>query len=188
MANMVKIENNAFGFPMPMVVVGAEVEGQANFLAVAWVSRVNFNPPLIAVALGKPHHTNKGIHQNREFSVCVPDAAMLKQVDYVGIVSGAKTDKSAVFKTFKGTLAKAPLIEGCTVAMECRLVQVVEMPTNELFIGEVVGTYGRADVLSDGELVRDNMHPFLLTMPDNAYWSLGTRIGHAWKDGQDWGK
>jgi len=187
MAKMVKIENNVFGFPMPMVVVGVVVDGKVNFMAVAWVSRVNANPPLIAVALGKNHHTNRGIHQNREFSVCVPDAELLKAVDYVGIASGAKVDKSTVFKTFKGALASAPLIEGCPMAMECRLAQVVDMPTNELFIGEIVGAYSDEKVLSLGKLDRDKTHPFLLTMPDNSYWTLGSRIGHAWKDGKDWG-
>ena len=48
----VKIENNAFVYPMPMVLVGAMVEYRANFMAVGWVARVNFNPLMIAVALG----------------------------------------------------------------------------------------------------------------------------------------
>jgi flavin reductase (DIM6/NTAB) family NADH-FMN oxidoreductase RutF len=51
----VKIDSNAFTYPMPMMLVGAMVGGKPNFLAVAWVTRDNFNPPMIAVALGKPH-------------------------------------------------------------------------------------------------------------------------------------
>jgi flavin reductase (DIM6/NTAB) family NADH-FMN oxidoreductase RutF len=47
----------AFPYPMPMVVVGTMVEGRPNFMAVGWVTRVNFQPPLIAVALGKVHYT-----------------------------------------------------------------------------------------------------------------------------------
>jgi flavin reductase (DIM6/NTAB) family NADH-FMN oxidoreductase RutF len=35
----------AFLYPMPMVLVGSVVEGKANFMAVGWVSRVNFKPP-----------------------------------------------------------------------------------------------------------------------------------------------
>ena len=37
----IKIDNNAFTYPMPMTLVGAMVEGRPNFLAVAWVPRVN---------------------------------------------------------------------------------------------------------------------------------------------------
>ena len=61
----VKIGKNTFVYPMPMVLVGTVVNGKANFMAVGWVSRVNFNPPMIAVALGKYHYTNGGIHKNK---------------------------------------------------------------------------------------------------------------------------
>ncbi|HVO65520.1 MAG TPA: flavin reductase, partial [Syntrophales bacterium] len=65
----IKIRKNNFVYPMPMVLVGTVVDDRANFMAVGWVSRVNFNPPMIAVALGKYHYTNAGIHKNKTFSV-----------------------------------------------------------------------------------------------------------------------
>ena len=40
----VKIDTNAFTYPMPMTLVGAMVDGRPNFLAVAWVTRVNYPP------------------------------------------------------------------------------------------------------------------------------------------------
>jgi len=65
----IKIGNEAvFLTPMPMVLVGAVVDGKVNFLAVAWAARVNFKPAMFAVALGS-HHTNKGIDEHREFSI-----------------------------------------------------------------------------------------------------------------------
>jgi flavin reductase (DIM6/NTAB) family NADH-FMN oxidoreductase RutF len=179
----VKVENSIIGYPMPMVVVGAEVEGKANFMAVAWVSRVNFNPPLIALALGKSHHTNKGIHQNKEYGISVPSEDMLTTVDYVGLVSGVKNDKSRVFDIYRGELKHAPMIMDCPFTMECRLVSVVDLPTNELFIGEIIGAYCNEELLDNGKPVRESMHPYMLTMPDNRYWSLGGNIEHAWKDG-----
>ncbi len=41
----IKIDNNGRLYPMPMTVVGAMVRGQPNYLAVAWVCRVNAAPP-----------------------------------------------------------------------------------------------------------------------------------------------
>jgi flavin reductase (DIM6/NTAB) family NADH-FMN oxidoreductase RutF len=82
----VKIENNAFVYPMPMVLVGARVENKANFMAVGWVSRVNFNPPMISVALGKTHYTNEGIHREKTFSVNIPSMELIEKVDYCGLV------------------------------------------------------------------------------------------------------
>ena len=49
----VKLGANAFLYPMPMTLIGATVEGRDNFLAAAWVMRCNYEPPLVAVALGK---------------------------------------------------------------------------------------------------------------------------------------
>ena len=74
----IKIDNGAaFLYPMPMVLVGTVVEGKANFMAVGWVSRVNFKPPLLSIALG-PHHTNKGIDENKEFSINIPDVSLIE--------------------------------------------------------------------------------------------------------------
>ena len=47
----VKIDKNAFVYPMPMTIVGAVVDGKPNFLAAAWVTRVNFKPPMIMVGM-----------------------------------------------------------------------------------------------------------------------------------------
>jgi len=60
----IKIETNAFLDPMPVVLIGTTVNNRANFMTVAWVSRVNARPPMIGMSLGKTHYTNAGIHQN----------------------------------------------------------------------------------------------------------------------------
>jgi flavin reductase (DIM6/NTAB) family NADH-FMN oxidoreductase RutF len=78
----IKIDSNAFVYPMPMVLVGATVENRANFMAVGWVSRVNAKPPMIGVALGKTHYTNAGILANKSFSVNVPGMDLIEKVDY----------------------------------------------------------------------------------------------------------
>jgi flavin reductase (DIM6/NTAB) family NADH-FMN oxidoreductase RutF len=85
----------AFLYPMPMVLAGAIVQEKANFMAAAWAARVNSKPPLLAVALG-PHHTKRGIEENRQFSISIPDAELIEKTDYCGIVSGKKTDTSTL--------------------------------------------------------------------------------------------
>lgn len=42
----VKLDSNVFLYPMPVVLVGAEVQGKPNFMTVGWVSRVNLKPPM----------------------------------------------------------------------------------------------------------------------------------------------
>ena len=170
---------------MPMTVVGATVKGEPNYLAVAWVCRVNAAPPMMGAALGKRHHTNKGIHEHREFSVNVPGADLIKAVDYVGLVSGEKVDKSKAFEPFYGQLKHAPMIRSCPLTMECKLINTVDLPADEFFIGEIVGVYTEERYLTDGKPDIQKMKPFTLTMPDNGYWSMGELLGKAWSIGKD---
>lgn len=180
----ISIDTNAFVYPMPMVLVGAMVDGKANFMAVGWVSRVNFKPPMIAVALG-PHHTNKGIEQNRAFSVNIPDCALIDKTDYCGLVTGSHTDKSGVFDVFYGDkVPAAPLIAQCPLCMACTLVEQVRLPFNTLYIGKIEEVVAEQDCLTEGRPDVQKLKPFTLTMPDNNYWAVGPNIGRAWSAGK----
>jgi len=181
----IKIDSNAFTYPMPMTLVGAMVRDRPNFAAVAWVTRVNYSPPMMAVALGKDHHTNPGIHAARAFSVNVPGVDLMAKTDYCGIASGKKTDKSGFFTVFTGEVTGAPMIQECRLCMECLLVQSVDLPGNELFIGEIVGAYADEGCLTDGKPDVTKIDPFTLTMPDNGYWRIGARVGQAWSAGKN---
>ena len=180
----IKIDSGAaFLYPMPMVLVGSVVEGKANFMAVGWVSRVNFKPPLFAIALG-PHHTNKGIDENKEFSINIPDVSLIEKTDYCGLVSGSKTDKSELFNIFYGDLGKAPLIEECPVCMSCSVYDAVKLPFNTLYIGEPKEVFTEEKYVTDNMLDIKKVNPFTLTMPDNHYWSVGENLGKAWNIGK----
>ncbi|HSW62798.1 MAG TPA: flavin reductase family protein [Dissulfurispiraceae bacterium] len=179
-----KIGTQAFLYPMPMAVIGAHVKGKTNYLAAAWLTRVNFNPPMIGVALGKIHFTNQGIREHREFSVNIPNLDGMAAADYVGLVSGMKTDKSWLYKPFYGELPHAPMIESCPLTMECRVTQIVDLPSNEFVIGEIINAYCDESCLTDGKPDIAKMRPFVLTMPDNRYWAIGEMVGKAWSVGR----
>lgn len=183
--NKIKIDSSAaFLYPMPMVLVGSVFERRANFMAVGWVSRVNFKPPLFAIALG-PHHTNKGIDENREFSINIPDGSLIEKTDYCGLVSGSKTDKSELFNVFYGESDKVPLIEECPVCMSCSVYDAVKLPSNTLYIGEPKEVFTEEKYMTDNQLDIKKINPFTLTMPDNHYWSVGENLGKAWNIGKN---
>lgn len=184
----IDIAKNVFVYPMPVVVVGTVVEDRPNFMAVGWVSRVNYEPPMIAVGLGTSHYTNGGIKESGAFTVNVPGMDLLEKVDYSGLVSGRQVDKSELFTVVHGHETGAPMIEECPVCMECRLAHVIDLPTNELFIGEIVGAYADEDCCRGNEPDIERIRPFTLTMPDNRYWSVGTQAGEAWGSGKHLGK
>ena len=106
-------------YPLPTTIVGAEVDGKPNYVTIAHVGIMD----MLSVSLGmnKSHYTNAGIKTNGTFSVNIPSVKMIKETDYCGLFSGKLRDKSTLFKTFYGKLKTAPMIEECSVNMECEL-------------------------------------------------------------------
>ena len=171
-------------YPMPVCLVGAHVDGKPNFMTVAWFTMAGHKPPRIALTLGKGHFSNSGIKENKAFSVCLPSEDMVEVTDYCGIVSGKKTDKSEIFDLFYGELKTAPLIRDCPLSLECKLVEIVESGLNEIFIGEIMGTYTEERFLTDGKLDFRKMRPLILSHADTSYWRLGQPVAKAWSIGK----
>jgi len=169
-----------------MVLVGANVRGKANFLAVAWVTMAAYNPLKIAIALSKAHYTNSGIKDNKTFSICIPSEEMLEVTDYCGLVSGSKTDKSKVFDVFYGELKTAPMIAECPVNLECRLDKVIDNGSNEMFIGDIMATYTEDRYLTNRVVDMKKTRPFMLSQNDTRYYALGESKANAWNAGKNY--
>jgi flavin reductase (DIM6/NTAB) family NADH-FMN oxidoreductase RutF len=175
-------------YPMPVTLVGADVNGKPNFLTVAFCGIMNPHPPMIYAALNKAHHTNAGIRENRTFSVNTPSTDMVGAADYCGIFSGRDVDKSSLFDVFYGELGNAPMIAECPINMECRLRQIIEFEMDDVFIGEIVQSYADPGCLTDGLPDIKKVNPIAFSMRDNNYWRLGERLGRAWSIGKDFKK
>jgi len=178
-----RIGNNVF-FPMPVSLVGTVVQGKANFMTVAWVSRVNAQPPEIGIGVNKTHTTSEGIIANKAFSVCFPNRELMIKTDYCGITSGNNVDKSKMFTVFYGDISSAPMIEECPLCLECELTQTVEGKSNYFFIGEIKGVFVDDACSTEGIIDPIKADYLLLTMPDMHYWSFGEKLGEAWKEGK----
>jgi flavin reductase (DIM6/NTAB) family NADH-FMN oxidoreductase RutF len=185
MDGKINLGTNAFLYPMPMVLVGTQVEGRANFMAVAWATRANGNPPIMAVTLNQRHHTPIGIQECQTFSLNIPNVDLVARTDYCGLVSGRETDKSDVFDLFYGELGTAPMIRECPLCIECKLVDVVSLPSHYLFLGQVMAVFADKDCLTGGKPDVEKIRPFVLTMPDNNYWAIGQQVGKAWSSGRE---
>lgn len=169
-------------YPMPTTLVGANVNGKPNYATMAHVGIMDF----VSVSLGmnKAHYTNAGIKENRTFSINIPSLTLLRVADYCGLVSGRRVDKSGLFTTVYGRLQTAPMIAECPISMECRLLQVVDFPNHDVFIGEIVETFCDESCLTDGVVDFAKVQPFLFTMNDKSYWRLGERLARAWNVGK----
>jgi len=171
-------------FPTPSVLVGAMVDGRANFMTAAWCGIASSKPPAISVAIRAERHTLKGILGHREFSINVPSATMVEQVDFCGIYSGRKVDKSTVFDLFVGDLKHAPLVASCPVNLECRLRHTLDLGAHTLVIGEIIQTHVNESCLTDGQADAAKVDPLVYSPGTGNYHQLGEVVGKAFSIGK----
>jgi flavin reductase (DIM6/NTAB) family NADH-FMN oxidoreductase RutF len=183
-----KIDLGAQGFlyPMPMTLIGADLEDRPNFMPIAWINRVQYSPPRVAAGMGKKHATNAAIREHGEFSVCIPSRDLVAAVDWCGTHSAADgADKSGLFTVVRGQLEHAPMAAECPLCLECRVQEVHDLGSHELFVADIVATWTERRFLDvHGKPDITAMHPFTLTMPDNRYWAVGEQLGDAWSIGR----
>ena len=174
-------------YPLPTVLVGANVDGRPNFSAYAWCGIVNSHPPMLSVAFQHQRQTLKGVKQNGTFSVNIPSVDQVKEADYCGIVSGRDTDKVAdcKFNIFYGEITKAPLISECPLNLECRVVHILNLGSHEMVVGQIEEVYATESCLTNGEPDVTKMKPFLwITRPTDQYWDFGKPIADAHRVGK----
>lgn len=179
----IMVDASLFSLPWTQTILGTHFEGRVNFMALDWLTRANFDPPMLGICVNRKNASYEAVRATGQFSVNIPTVDMMEVTDLTGLVSGRKMEKGDLFPVFYGRLAAAPLIESCPVNIECSVVKTVELPTNGFFIGEIAGLYTEEKYLSDGQPDVKKIKPFLLTMPDNRFWSLGDNIGKAWSAG-----
>jgi flavin reductase (DIM6/NTAB) family NADH-FMN oxidoreductase RutF len=166
----------------PAVLVGALVNGKVNYLTLGSFGGVSMNPPLEYISVNKAHYSNAGIKENGYFSVNIPSTDLTQKTDYIGLVSGKDADKSGVFTTFYGSIDKAPMIEECPVNMLFKVIKMVDLPNNEVFIGEIVETYVNKECIVNDRPDMKKINPFLLA--GGVYFKLGNKVGNAFSDGK----
>ncbi len=171
---------------VPIVLVGANVNGKPNYMAVGFVNGVNIAPPIVYVSLNRKHHTPKGIIKNGTFSINVPSADYVMETDYCGLVSGRDVDKSAVFTTFYGELGTAPMIEEFPITCECRYTgQKVGFAMDVVYFGEVVQVYANEGILGkDRKMDMLKANPIYYSGIENRYRTLGDDMGPGWSIGR----
>lgn len=173
---------------LPVALLGATVSGKPNFFTIVWFNMLQDNPPLIGAGMSKTHYTRQGIKDNKTFSINIPSSHMAEIVDYCGLYSGSKVDKSCLFDIFYGELETAPMVKECALNIECILVDSKELNTTDLIIGEIVEVYCEEKYLSENKPDYMKMDPILFFMPDGPYFRAGDFIAKAFEVGKNYSK
>lgn len=158
-------------YPTPLTVVGTMVNGRPNWVLAGHVGIMGHDH--IMVSLAKPHYTNQGIRDTGVLSVNLVDESILQKADYVGCVSGNKTDKSQVFEQSTGQNG-APLIDEAKLTMECTVEDIYETKGFDNFILRIDHTYAEESILNEaGKIDFHVFKPILFEMPGYTYLKTG---------------
>ena len=171
-------------YPTPVTVVGAMTEsGKPNWMLVAHVGIIGHDRLMISCA--KPHYTNTAIKKTGVVSVNLVSEEMLPKADYVGSVSGAKTDKSGVFAYVVGKHG-SPVIDMSPLVLECSVVDNYETETFDNFILKIEATYAEESVVNEnGKPDYNKLKPVLFEFPTYSYLKTGEVIGKCLTIGKD---
>ncbi len=139
MKKLQEIKNSAL-YPNPVMLVSAAYEDKESIITLAWGGTSSSNPPYVSIAIRKSRFSYDLIKNSEEFVLNIPTASMLEQVEFCGTKSGREHDKWKECNFTKGESENinAPYIEECPVSLECKVYQIIELGSHDLFIGEVV--------------------------------------------------
>ncbi len=176
-------------YPAPAFVIGTyDSGGRANVMTAAWAGICCSKPPCVGVSLRKARYSYDNIVARKAFTVNVPSEKYVKETDYFGIASGRKKDKFAAtgLTPIKSDLVDAPFIAEFPFALECRLLDTIEIGVHTQFIGEIVDIKADVAVLNDtGIPAIERVKPILYAPDLNAYYGLGEFLGQAFSIGKE---
>lgn len=114
--------------------------GKQDVMAAEWAMMVSSAPLRFVISVAPSRVTHELVVQSKEFGLnfCSTEQAKLSHVS--GSYSLRNEDKweLADFPTYLAKRIGAPMIDGCTLSVECRLVETLPLGDHTLFIGEAL--------------------------------------------------
>lgn len=160
--------------PVPVVMVSCGDMENSNIVTIAWAGTVNSEPPLVSVSIRKSRLSYEIISRTGEFVINLVNNKTVKACDFCGVKSGRDFDKFKETKLtkIKADLMDAPMIEECPVNMECRVKQVLELGSHDMFIAEILKIHVD-DSLMDEKGAIDFAKANLVAYSHGEYYDLG---------------
>ena len=137
--------------PIPAVMVSCGDEREQNIITIAWTGIVNTDPPMTYISVRKERYSHDIIARTGEFVINLTTKDLAFATDYCGVRSGRNVDK---FKEMKLTAAESrhvscPSIGESPVNLECRVLDIREFPTHDMFLAEIVGVSVDEDLMDE---------------------------------------
>ena len=149
---MKKILEPKFGLePNPVALVTTGDYEKTDITTIAWTGILNSEPMIVYVSIRPSRYANEIIRKNGEFVINLPNGKLVKEADYCGTKSGRDIDKFEKCNLTKGKSSKVniPYIDECPINLECKVIDIKEMPSHDVFTAEVVSVNVEESLLDE---------------------------------------
>ena len=160
-------------YPLPVVMVSlADRDGRPNIITLAWVGTVCTNPPMVSISVRPERYSYPILKETGEFVINLTTKELAFATDYCGVKSGRDVDKfkEMGLTPIPASEVKAPMIKEAPVSIECRVKEIRELGSHDMFLADVVAVH--AD-----EKYMDEKHKFHLEQAEPIIYSHGSYFG-----------
>ena len=138
--------------PKPAIlVISIDSSGKANGMIAAWTTPLSHSPPLVGVSIAPTRYTYQLIKNSGEFTLNVLDKRYVRQVDFLGSVSGRGRDKlkESGLTIAKSKRVKPPHVEEALAVLECAVEKEVKAGDHIFFIARVLEAYAKPEFFDE---------------------------------------
>ncbi|MBP5516448.1 MAG: flavin reductase family protein [Bacteroidales bacterium] len=167
-------------YPLPAVMVSCgDSPENYNIITVGWTGTICSDPPMCYISLRKSRHSHAIISRTGEFVINLTTSELAKVTDWCGVKSGSEHNK---FKEMNLTPepaqhVKAPLIAESPLSIECKVTQVIELGSHDMFMANVVAIDAEEKLIDKSTGTFQLNHAGPLAYSHGKYYSLGEKLG-----------
>ena len=178
MLEKVKWEPGTLLAPVPAVLVSVGDMEKSNVFTVAWTGIINSTPAKTYISVRKERYSYDIIKKNKEFVLNLTTRDLVSATDFCGVRSGKNIDKFKEMKLTKveANEVKCPLVGESPISIECRVTDVVELGTHDMFIADILCVDVAKKLIDEnGRLNLDKAN--LIAYSHGEYFALGEKLG-----------
>ena len=172
------LKPGALTAPLPPVLVTVGDMEKSNMITIGWTGILATHPPKTYISVRKSRYSYGLLKEKMEFVINLTTENMAAAVDYAGIYTGAKVDKwrGTGLSQCESREVSAPTVTESPLAIECKVTDIVEMGSHDVFYADIVSVSCDESVLDrEGRIMLDKAR--LLAYAHGEYFALGEKLG-----------
>ena len=166
-------------YPLPAVMVSVtDGEGNDNIITVAWTGTVCTNPAMAYISVRPSRYSYDMIRKTGEFVINLTTEKLAYATDFCGVRSGRDVDKFRKLNLTKekAQFVSAPMIGEAPVSIECRVREVKELGSHDMFLADVLAVHADEAYMDKNNRFRLN-DAGLLVYSHGEYLAGGRKVG-----------